>query len=63
VSPKTKNRVVRKPIPPILARAKIQLLPEINEGDEKLETEPNSCSCINERNGTGTITKMDKEGK
>jgi hypothetical protein len=63
VSPKTKNRVVRKPIPPILSRAKIQLLPDTNEGDEKLKTEPNARSCINERNGTGTITKIDKEGK
>ncbi len=43
---KTKNLIVQKPIPLILARVKVQLLPEINEGDEKLKTEPNSCSCI-----------------
>jgi hypothetical protein len=46
VSWKTKNRVVRKPIPLILARVQVQLLPEINEGDKKLKTEPNSRSCI-----------------
>jgi hypothetical protein len=25
---------------------KVQLLPDINEGDQKLKTEPNSRSCI-----------------